>query len=288
MHSANSRTFRSEIDMGANCIPCVVPPALSDIPISRWCNYAATHNQLELLLWARSHGAPWDENVCAYAAKHGHLGILQWARNHGAPWDSSTCDWAAEYGHLEVLKWARANGAPWNVTCELAAANGVLQWARSHGASWNENTCLNAAAYGHLKTLRWAMEHGAPWDMWACAYAAKNGYLEILRWARENGAPWNETTCAFTMHSAVFARYNYDVLITLQWAIAHGAPLNSDDIKTYEENIISTDWRGVALALVRRNRVTPRINYCINRFIVKMTRVLPLTTPLCNMVINYC
>ena len=128
----------------------------------------------------------------------------------------------------------------------------MLKWARANGAPWDWQTCKFAAAYGHIKTL----QHGAPWDEDICWYAAMNLHLNTLQWIlhqNDSNASWS--TC---------------------------------DIKAYEELLISPEWRGVALVLFSQHRGTLRINGCVKQFIVGMIQLIPLTTPLCNMVINYC
>ena len=50
-------------------------------------------------------------STCYGAAGGGHLDVLKWARAHGAPWDESTCWRASKDGHLELLQWTRAQGA---------------------------------------------------------------------------------------------------------------------------------------------------------------------------------
>jgi hypothetical protein len=101
------------------------------------CFEAAGIGRLDILKWAREHGAPWGVMTCSRAALGGHLEVLQWARDNGAPWNEWTCSSAARHGHLEVLKWAIANGAPrgnlmlmWGV----ATCNGrkeVMEWMES-------------------------------------------------------------------------------------------------------------------------------------------------------------
>jgi len=54
---------------------------------------------LEVLIWAREQGCPWDEDdnpdenmdpesdCCALAAGGGHLEVLKWLREHDCPWE---------------------------------------------------------------------------------------------------------------------------------------------------------------------------------------------------------
>ena len=102
------------------------------------CLAAAYGGHLEVLRWAREHGAPWDEDTCIFAAHGGHLDVLQWARKHDCPWWSShICLSAAQAGQLEVLQWMRKNaesdGEAWKaglVRCYAAGPRKpeVLKW----------------------------------------------------------------------------------------------------------------------------------------------------------------
>jgi hypothetical protein len=78
------------------------------------CQTLARIGRLEVLVWAREIGCPWDEDVCARAAEAGNLEVLKWAREHDCPWHAvSMCDIAASAGHLDVLQWVREHGCPW-------------------------------------------------------------------------------------------------------------------------------------------------------------------------------
>ena len=68
------------------------------------------------------------------AAEGGHLEMLLWARANGCPWDERSCMGAAEGGHLEVLQWARANGCPWDEYMRIYPKGLVLEWAVANGA----------------------------------------------------------------------------------------------------------------------------------------------------------
>jgi hypothetical protein len=164
--------------------------------------FGATYGILEYCEIGLSRGNS-KEQICLIAAKHGHLDILVWARSQGCPWNTITCAEAARGGHLKVLKWAYKNGCPWNVgTCAYAAQNNhlkVLKWARSQGCTWNSYTCSHAAKGGHLKVLKWARSNGCPWNTITCIYAAAHGRLEVLKYAVENGCPWNIDTVEISM-----------------------------------------------------------------------------------------
>jgi hypothetical protein len=44
---------------------------------------AAELGQLAIIIWARSHGCPIDEEICNRAAMKNHVDILNWTWNHG-------------------------------------------------------------------------------------------------------------------------------------------------------------------------------------------------------------
>lgn len=43
---------------------------------------------------------PWKKLNCADIASDGWINVLIWAREHGCPWDENTCSAAAREGHL--------------------------------------------------------------------------------------------------------------------------------------------------------------------------------------------
>jgi hypothetical protein len=103
------------------------------------CDAAAGGGHLEVLRWAREHGATWHEETCIAAARGGHLAVLQWLREHDCPWNSNVSYDAALGGHLEVLQWMRENdaderrGRVWDEFLVRAYADGprkqeVLTW----------------------------------------------------------------------------------------------------------------------------------------------------------------
>ena len=169
------------------------------------------------------------------------------------------CNYAAKTNDLTSLKWARRHNAPWDYeTCALAAANGhlkILKWARSHGAPWDENICTNAAYSGKVEILKWARSHGAIWDEWVCLDSIYNGYVEVL-----------------------------------QWAIANGAPLSMESIIDNTSCILNPKFKSVRMQLLRYRRDIPSTNsiiiMCMSE-IKLMLSSIPLTSPLCGLIINY-
>ena len=74
---------------------------------------------VELLVWSRWQGAPWDDNrwrwlVCPLAAEGGHLESLVYATREGILLCPATCEAAAAGGRLGILKWAREMNCHWD------------------------------------------------------------------------------------------------------------------------------------------------------------------------------
>ena len=68
---------------------------------------------MEILMWLRAHGCPWDDRTCAEAARGGNLEVLQWALRNGCPCNN------AEHTVVEdqdsyALKMLHENGCPWD------------------------------------------------------------------------------------------------------------------------------------------------------------------------------
>ena len=213
----------------------------------RLCDAAALKGHLDVLIWARDIGCPWDETTTTTAAMSDHLLLLKWARERGCPWDlpkctiaaianesldvlgwllengaelsTDLCFYAAGYGFLEGLKLLRQRGCPWATdTCKIAALKGkmqVLLWAREQGAPWDEKTCRAAAGGGHLEILKWARDNGCPWDEETCTSAAARGQLDVLVWLRARFCPWEGTECAA---HALFHGH----LKVLEWVLSNG------------------------------------------------------------------
>ena len=68
---------------------------------------------MEILMWLRAHGCPWDNRTCAEAAEEGHLEVLQWALRNGCPCNTAVLI-VVEDRDWEALKMLHENGCPWD------------------------------------------------------------------------------------------------------------------------------------------------------------------------------
>jgi hypothetical protein len=184
------------------------------------------------------------------AANRGNLEMLSFAREHGAPWDYSTLIAAAKCQSWECFKYALKNGAPCTVfitmtvaehsipmfrylfdhgyerdvqACMKTAVNSGLHecipFLRSIGAAWPENALFtllrsgdfaalqhalsdglaapNANAYsvamylteGSLQRVQLLHRHGCPWDASAVRAAVERGQVQCLEYLLRNGCP---------------------------------------------------------------------------------------------------
>ena len=78
------------------------------------CKYAARHNKLSILRWARDMGLYWNEETIEEAIKNGNFNILKWAHQKGCPWDSRTCSAALSHRYFHIFKWAIKNGCDYD------------------------------------------------------------------------------------------------------------------------------------------------------------------------------
>ena len=196
----------------------------------------------ELLKWARTNGAPWeDPRVCAAAARAGRLDVLLWLRAEGCPWNSIVIDAGLEGEHLELCCWALANGCPHDAEiggraleelwagCAHAELLGCLQTLSELGLGSFERGHVLLAALDHQSEAlyEWAMGSGfGAWEPGTAAALAEKDRLGELRWARAHGCPLDADVCV-----AAVIRGNLEIL---QWACEHGAPWDSSllDIAT--------------------------------------------------------
>ena len=146
----------------------VLPSPEEEKKRTRIMNAAAFLGHLNLLKhWqeqSRAKKSLFDEKTCEVAALGGQLEVLMWLRDSGYPWNTDrTCKDAARGGNLEMLKYFAKNGRPWNEeTCCEAAKGGhleMLKYLHENGCPWDRDTCKWAAWNGHLDVLKYAHEN---------------------------------------------------------------------------------------------------------------------------------
>jgi hypothetical protein len=64
---------------------------------------AAMYGHLDCLIYAHTHGCPWNSDILYEAARHGHLACLQYAHEQGCPWSHGLAAVAAANGHDACL-----------------------------------------------------------------------------------------------------------------------------------------------------------------------------------------
>ncbi len=153
------------------------------------CAQAAAEGHLEILMWLRINGYPWDTQTCSKAAIGGHRDVLRLAFQEGCPMSPATINHAAAHGYWDIVVWAQAHGCPMNATlcAELASCGNLmmLEWARKQGCHWDERTIRHASSNGHKDIVIWAVVHGCPVGSTAIADAASARHFEIAKWLTE-------------------------------------------------------------------------------------------------------
>ena len=99
-------------DLGWTVLGCYSrlpsPELLAQIPMDPYaCRQAAANNNMELMVYLREKGCPWDARSCSLAAGNGHTQMLRWLRsqNPPCPWAAHSAQLAAENDHLDTLFW---------------------------------------------------------------------------------------------------------------------------------------------------------------------------------------
>lgn len=108
---------------------------LTDNWQTKLCQDAAEAGKLEVVRWAKSNDAYWDELTFVYGVRSGNLELLSWLHEHGCPWNANCCYYAASMNRLDILEWLISKGCPWNNRTIEAARNGghedILKWSEA-------------------------------------------------------------------------------------------------------------------------------------------------------------
>ncbi|KXZ46034.1 hypothetical protein GPECTOR_47g309 [Gonium pectorale] len=139
-----------------------------------------------------------DENLFKAAAKSGSVELLVWLRQHGCPWDSKAYTAAAGSGCVAALEWLVEQGCPMEESGGhpyiQACCNGDLAMARCLqrlGVPWGPagRVFVAAAESGSipapLPLLRWLLEEGCPVDSDALETLKEGWGLGRPGWADE-------------------------------------------------------------------------------------------------------
>ncbi|KXZ46218.1 hypothetical protein GPECTOR_46g287 [Gonium pectorale] len=135
-------------------------------------------------------------DVATAAAGSGNLELLVWLRQRGCPWDAATFAAASEWGSQEMLEWMAAEGCPMGDKGEPYVRAGrtsdlaTLRCLRRLGCPFSPTgaTFTRAVGYGcGLPVLRWLHAQGCPVDWARAVKEARHGWrkeCEVLEWVR--------------------------------------------------------------------------------------------------------
>eukprot|EP00953_Heterococcus_sp_UTEX-ZZ885_P010725 6256-Heterococcus_DN1.PRE.4 len=172
----------------------------------------------------RLHGSTWSETLCSHAAFNSELQLLIWLRNYGCPWnEESVLVNASSSGSVQLLEWLRTATVVWSEEMQTQMLNQAdhfgrmeaAQWLRSCGARWPERftTAVQFGAKSDdaasriltscwtLPLVQWAIASGAEWLTWRCEdyhvqntqtiwyYSKSQTATAVLNLAHANGCP---------------------------------------------------------------------------------------------------
>ena len=149
-------------------------------------NYAAAHDNLDILIWLESHGILPD----VYGANEasGFLDILIWLESHGVLPNVDGANYASSHGFLDVLYWLETYQILPNVDGANGAARGgfldILIWLEQHGILPNTQGANYAAREGFFPILIWLESYGVLPDTQGANNALSKGFLDILKWLK--------------------------------------------------------------------------------------------------------
>jgi hypothetical protein len=208
---------------------CGLTQAVTDIDLTKDAYAEAVCQQslepLAVVTELRTHGATWNETLCSHAAFNGELQLLIWLRNYGCPWNEERVLLnASSSGNMQLLEWLQTVTARsvWSSDVQTRMLNqagnyGKLeaaQWLRSCGAAWPQSF-TSAVQFGAksddlastlfasswtLPLVQWAISSDSGWRTWRCedyneqnrmwhSHVSRQNATAVLKWAHANGCP---------------------------------------------------------------------------------------------------
>lgn len=146
---------------------------------------------LESLIWLRSHGCQWGKKAAVHLAKIGNLELLQWAHKEGLQFDSfKIYGPPASSGNLPILRWLHEIGCPFD---EMIFKRSFLSSQTFEGLNWlKDNRCPTtdslvpiAAARVGLLQFKWAHENGFDLFLGVWMSVMSLGKIDILSYGWE-------------------------------------------------------------------------------------------------------
>jgi hypothetical protein len=155
-------------------------------------HFAATSNNLQLLILLKEMQAVFDEHTLAAAS--GHMKAVEYLCDQGCPLGTTATDAAARRGDMAMLKYLRNRGCPWRTLGidRCVAESGdieMMRWIQEHGCDVTIAIPRVAARKGDLNMLAFLMSEQCEFDTSICTTATLHGHLPVLKWAVEHGLP---------------------------------------------------------------------------------------------------
>jgi len=221
------------------------------------CKAAAKDNAINVIIWAREQGYPWDTRTYIAAAVAGNREIVQWLKANGCPTEPAMYGMVASAGKMEMLEWLadlhkddenlqmgscvyygamlgghfdivkriREMGMPWSEDAgDKAVINGsleVLEWMYADGCVFTPEAIKNTVYKGRIDVCRWLVSIGIAVPDELCTTAASGNQLEMLKYLHTHGHnPMTGTEYMYAVIHKNEAMFN--------WLLEVGCPRTSD------------------------------------------------------------
>jgi len=202
--------------------------------MERLVNECTKKGALKEIQWLyASKRCTFTANTCFTAALCGHLDVLVWLREVGTPWNRSVYSAAVVGKHKHILEHMQHYGfEPDNtpagsIPCaEFLGTPCVGITGTVHPDTPPATLAIVCIAIGDLDLLKMVVVEGCEVNAVSCAFAAKRGHLKILKWLKEDAAcDWDSRT----FESAVRSGQGHIIDYLLETRCPHYKTIPQDD-----------------------------------------------------------
>jgi len=204
-----------------------------------YCDMAAISGDLDLLVWIREIGCPWNENVIYSTCKGGNILMLEYIRKQWKkypdlvlPFNSDMVYLTAEYNHLNLMKYLISDGCPYDTS--------IFYYACKNKNYEMIEYCLDLLSYGEItkgsmhflipdeivKNELWFLIKNplilSLFERDLTMYICNSSNIELIEDFHKNIFPITEI-------SVLIAERNYEVL---EWCLNHGIEISDEYTKS--------------------------------------------------------
>lgn len=146
-----------------------------------------------------------------FAAKHNNFDLLKWAYTAGCRLRANTIRIAIVNNNIEMVKWLHANGCKVSLfdggsTCSYIGLSGnldLLKWFLFEvNMQWDPYTCQVAIENNHIQMVNWILEMGFDIKLSSFNAAIHTGNLELFKKMTQTKS-FSESTLTYFLRSAL-------------------------------------------------------------------------------------